>query len=506
MDISRRPQKKMVREVSRFEDPDDPQRPPALPRPRAGLWAPPGPVAVEPPEMLIVGLGRRLRTSESSGPRARLGAGAVEALQTRYGTRTFFDAGLRSYVATCKASLDKSGQAGVQTINFVQPLVDQDSDAAAAIYSTMQQPGMDRAMVLFAFSDQRLPFGQLRLRTSFDGDNVLVRSAYAALGPENRVTCLHIGCGQAPSAQPLLAAEVGALPRVLGNAATAIELWLSEADLGLVMRFVNRPEVYEMPPGWPYRDALPAADAAAAPAVSAEDAPAGELPAEGASVSSGIERSEDARVNGEPAVLESYNLGSLVGPSEGDEFALFDLNRNYPTALPESMALAPMSPQRAFAALQERPPDCEALRVAGRRFQSLAKLQDDIVGVMLEHEPGTHIRFEDDEQAVKTLISFHPDSDRLLDDLVEVKVDCSPIDDNTRCLWVVKFDGYEEDVSLRECLEGLRRWLEVQPERSVAGYLSTGQRLGLGRWTRGLRETTFERASASERASREANE
>jgi len=414
----------------------------------------------------------------------------VEALQRRYDVRTFFDADLRGYVATCKSSLDKTGQAGVQTIQFLQPLVDRDADVGAAIYSAMQKPQMDRAMVLFAFSDHRLPFGQLRLRTAFDGDNPWVRSAFAALTPENRVTCLHIGCGHATASEPLLAAEVGALPRVLGNAATAMELWLSEADLGLVMRFVNRPEVYEMPPGWPYRNALPGADAPGMPAASAEPTAVGEI-AEGAA--------------GEVVALASYNLGSLVGPTEGDDFALFDLNRNEPTALPEDVRLAPMSPPTAVAALGERPPACASLRMAGRRFQCLAKLQEELVEVMLEHKPGAHLRFEDDEDAVKALISFHPDSDRLLDDLVAVKVDCSPIDDNARCLWVIKFDGYEEDVSLKACLDGLQSWLELQPERQVAGYISAGQRLGLGRWTGGLRESTFERASATEKAGRDAN-
>lgn len=505
MDISLRPQKKLVRELSRYEDPEDPQRPPALPRPRMGLWAPPGPEAIEAPEMLIVGLGRRLRESETAGPRARLGAGAVEALQRRYGVRTFFDADLRSYFAASKSSLDKTGQAGAQTISFLQPLVDQDSDVGAAMYRAMQKPKMDRAMVLLVFSDQRLPFGQLRLRTAFDVDSPLVRSAFSALTPENRVTCLHIGCGHAAAAEPLLAAEAGALPRVLGNAATAMELWLSEADLGLLMRFVNRPELYEMPPGWPYRDALPPAAGAEATAVSAGAPVAGEI--SDASARDGVEAeaSEGAEATGDHDVLESFNSGSLIGPSEGDEFALFDLNRNNPTDLPEQVMLAPMSPQSAVAALAERPPDCEALRVAGRRYQSLAKLQDDMVQIMVDHKEGMHLRFEDDEDAVKALISFHPESDRLLEDLVAVKVDCSPIDDDTRCLWVIKFDGYEEDVSLRACLQGLESWLRLQPERQAAGYISAGQRLGLGRWTRGLRESIFERAAVAERVSRDAN-
>ncbi|CAE7539484.1 unnamed protein product, partial [Symbiodinium pilosum] len=109
-----------------------------------------------------------------------------------------------------------------------------------------------RAMVLFVLSDPRLPFGQLRMRSAFDSSNPWLRSAYAALGQGNRVTCLYVGAGSSARSEALLAAEEASLPTVLCNAATAIEVWLSEADLGLVMRFVNRPEVYEMPPGWPY--------------------------------------------------------------------------------------------------------------------------------------------------------------------------------------------------------------------------------------------------------------
>eukprot|EP00439_Symbiodinium_sp_Y106_P012603 s6421_g1.t2 len=79
------------------------------------------------------------------------------------------------------------------------------------------------AMVLFVLSDPRLPFGQLRMRSAFDSTNPWLRSAYAALGPGNRVTCLYIGAGSSMRSQALLAAEEEALPTVLCNAATAIE-------------------------------------------------------------------------------------------------------------------------------------------------------------------------------------------------------------------------------------------------------------------------------------------
>eukprot|EP00439_Symbiodinium_sp_Y106_P023985 s6421_g2.t3 len=128
IDIPDRPEKRMVKELSRYEDPDDPIRPQAPPRDRKGLWAPPGPQAIAAPEVLVVGLGRRLRADEEDGPRARLGAGAVEALQRRYQVRTHFDADVQGYMATCRASLDKSGRAGVQKIHLVQPLVAHDTD------------------------------------------------------------------------------------------------------------------------------------------------------------------------------------------------------------------------------------------------------------------------------------------------------------------------------------------------------------------------------------------
>ncbi|CAE7749004.1 unnamed protein product [Symbiodinium sp. CCMP2592] len=128
IDIPDRPEKRMVKELSRYEDPDDPIRPQAPPRDRKGLWAPPGPQAIAAPEVLVVGLGRRLRADEEDGPRARLGAGAVEALQRRYQVRTHFDADVQGYMATCRASLDKSGRAGVQKIHLMQPLVAHDTD------------------------------------------------------------------------------------------------------------------------------------------------------------------------------------------------------------------------------------------------------------------------------------------------------------------------------------------------------------------------------------------
>ena len=48
---------------------------------REGLWAPPGPQAIGAPELLVVGLGRRLRASED-GQRTRFGAGALEAIES----------------------------------------------------------------------------------------------------------------------------------------------------------------------------------------------------------------------------------------------------------------------------------------------------------------------------------------------------------------------------------------------------------------------------------------
>eukprot|EP00439_Symbiodinium_sp_Y106_P016522 s6421_g2.t1 len=146
IDIPDRPEKRMVKELSRYEDPDDPIRPQAPPRDRKGLWAPPGPQAIAAPEVLVVGLGRRLRADEEDGPRARLGAGAVEALQRRYQVRTHFDADVQGYMATCRASLDKSGRAGVQKIHLVQPLVAHDTDVAHALEKLTSRPRMDQAL------------------------------------------------------------------------------------------------------------------------------------------------------------------------------------------------------------------------------------------------------------------------------------------------------------------------------------------------------------------------
>ena len=204
------------------------------------------------------------------------------------------------------------------------------------------------------------------------------------------------------------------------------QVWLSEADLGLVMRFVNRPEawqlvegfarlckplpvvseVYEMPPGWPYKLEKPL-----------------EKPLE----STG------------PSPEQSLLLS-------GESYSLFDLNRDNPCDLPEVSDLEKTS---ALLLLAERP-ETEAILLAGRRFASLQKLRSSMAEILLEQEAGMHLRFQDDEDAMKTLLSFHPDGDRLLEDLVAIKVDCSPVDDDTRCLWVIKFDGYEEQLFMTE--------------------------------------------------------
>ncbi|CAE7817336.1 unnamed protein product, partial [Symbiodinium necroappetens] len=171
--------------------------------------------------------------------------------------------------------------------------------------------GLSKAMVLFVLSDPRLPFG-----SAFDSTNPWLRSAYAALGPGNRVTCLYIGAGSSMRSQALLAAEEEALPTVLCNAATAIEVWLSEADLGLVMRFVNRPEVYEMPPGWPYTHQV------------LKDGPKKAL--EPADEAAEVEHTNGASSDEGAALVPQ----SLIGASPG-EYVLFDLNRDNVADIPD---------------------------------------------------------------------------------------------------------------------------------------------------------------------------
>merc|ERR1712050_677008 len=104
-----------------------------------------------------------------------------------------------------------------------------------------------------------------------------------------------------------------------------------------------------------------------------------------------------------------------------------------------------------------------------------------------------------DEDTMKSLLQYHPDCDRLLEDLVAIKVDVSPIDDDVRCLWVIKYDGYEEDVSLRTCLDSLRRVLSLAPE--PWDRYRAARRLGPGRWDRGLRESLADRAFVEENMS-----
>jgi len=517
MDISMRPERKVPQELSRFEDPLNPRRPPALPRPRRGQWAPALPAPVEAPEVVVIGLGRQLRPSEAQGPRARLGAGAVEALAQRYDVRTYYDADVRGYLGTCRASLDMSGRAGVQKINMLQPMVDDTGDVGAALTRFMELPGKNNAIVLFVLSDWRLPFGQLRLRTAFNDSDERLCAAYQALTSDNQVACLHIGAGHEAAGEPLLEAEVGALPRVLANAATAIEVWLSEPDVGLVMRFINRPEVYALPAGWPYRAAIAAApssetDEAAdsaelmAPADGADTADGGDS-ADGVDIADGADSDSDATLAtvSSGGISQTYNMGSLMVPSEADskQFTLYDSARDDPTKLPRCL-LAPFSPESALAALEERPPNSEALVVAGRRFASMERLQNDLVEVLKNHEPGVHLRLEDDENLVKTLLTYHPDADQLLEELVAMKVDVSPIDDDTRCLWALKFDGFEEDVSLKTCLKGLRRVVHLD-DSGDRGSIEAG-RLGPGRWTGALRESINERALIQESMSRMAND
>lgn len=499
-DIAERPQRKMAKELAKYEDPDDPLRPAGLPRPREGKWAPPLPEPKAAPEALVVGIGRQLRESEAQGPRARLGAAAVEALQQRFGVTTYYDADVRGYVGTCRASLDKSGYAGVQKINMLQPVVERDNDVASAIYKTMQEPGMDKAMILLVMADWRLPFGQIRLRVGYDDDDDRVRLAYNALNPYNQVNVLHIGCGNAAANEELLPAEIGALPRVLANAASAIEIWLSEADIGLVMRFVNRPDVYEMPPGWPYAEAaLPAADEPVAQLEAAAEA----LPASTSSSSTATPKNAEES----PALDATQNQGAFLAPIPDNDrdymgFTLFDVNRDDQSA-PPRLSLAPLSPESALATLQERPAQCEALRLAGRNHISLATLERDVGTLLTKHGPGQHLRMENDEDTIKALLSYHPDADRLLEDIVAVKVDCSPVDDDTRCLWVIKFDGFEEDVSMKEFLRGLQSWVQLHPEDDRAS--GAMKRLGVGRWTKGLRESTYERAVNQEQLALAAN-
>ncbi|CAE7450570.1 unnamed protein product [Symbiodinium natans] len=133
-------------------------------------------------------------------------------------------------------------------------------------------------------------------------------------------------------------------------------------------------------------------------------------------------------------------------------------------------------------------------------YASFMTLKNSLVEVLLEQEPGMHLRFQDDEEAMKALLSYHPEADRLLEDLVAIKVDCSPVDDDTRCLWVIKFDGYEEDVSLQACFEGLEKALHLDaPQGEGVRPRHFVPRLGPGRWRNDVqRETAFQRAEREE--------
>lgn len=199
----------------------------------------------------------------------------------------------------------------------------------------------------------------------------------------------------------------------------------------------------------------------------------------------------------------------LSDPEGGPKFALFDLHRSKESEMPE-VALAPTTPQEALLAVGERPPRAVvegdrggAVRFGLVRFESMEKLQDTVKTILFEYNPGWHLRLQDDEDIIKMLISYHPEGDRLLDDMVAVKVDSSPIDDNTRCFWVVKFDGYEEDISIRACLRGFENYLRLQGVEGAGA--PTVRRLGPGRWTRGLRETTFDRSRIEEEMGRESS-
>ena len=72
----------------------------------------------------------------------------VEALQRRYEIQTFFDADAQGYMATCRASLDKSGRAGVQKIHLMQPLIDDDFDAPPAELESLRQKRIKRSIRL----------------------------------------------------------------------------------------------------------------------------------------------------------------------------------------------------------------------------------------------------------------------------------------------------------------------------------------------------------------------
>jgi len=135
--------------------------------------------------------------------------------------------------------------------------------------------------------------------------------------------------------------------------------------------------------------------------------------------------------------------------------------------------------------------------VAGRRFESLAALQADLVSLVLEVPAGMHLRLQNDEDLVRAMISYHPDAARLLEDLVALKVDCSPIDDDTRCYWVVKYDGYEEEVDLRECLMGLQSQMALKPAARPRKQL---QRLGPGSWRKPSTESLWHRSHVRELA------
>merc|ERR1719343_1126347 len=99
-----------------------------------------------------------------------------------------------------------------------------------------------------------------------------------------------------------------------------------------------------------------------------------------------------------------------------------------------------MTPAAALDAVRERPAT-ESIFVAGRKLSSFGVLQKDVGKILVNIRAGQHLRFADDEDLIKALLKYHPDADRLLEECMAIKIDNSPIDDDVRCVWVVKFDG-----------------------------------------------------------------
>lgn len=92
--------------------------------------------------------------------------------------------------------------------------------------------------------------------------------------------------------------------------------------------------------------------------------------------------------------------------------------------------------------------------IGERQFSDFREAKNFFKGLMARTKNGEKLQ-ESDEAIVKALLAYHTNASEKTKDIIGITVDCHPEYPTTRCFFIQKHDGEEQDFSYFKCLTAL---------------------------------------------------